>query len=1002
MGITPFPSLQRGAMSSSTSGPLSSQLRVRDQWVSFGIVLSIILLGFFLRFYQLGAPGLNSDGIQIVRRALGTATGYDFGNGLIFSQLLRVLLQFLPQNDYFVRLPAAVFGVAAIPLIYFIGVRLFERSTAIVAALLLAISVLHIHQSRHVHSYTLVLLLSIWSFYLMLKALESQRIRYWLLLGFCNGLGILAHHFAVFYIASEFLIIFSYLLSNRSSDLPGMSLCSKTLAVRLGISGALTIIIALPVFIQIKTPLMRLATGIFGLETGAASAPRRLDPALWFDCVIRLVSDFTSIVGRSPVSVIVVCTLFLVGLIVLFIRSPRVAWPVLLWLIVPILPAIIFTQLSGLNFHSRRLIFLLPIWLLVISYGITFIGEWVVLQLPFHGRIRLVVCAFCITGASVSGWLVVGAPTHRYVVNLRKSAEHWKEIAAFLGRVTLPEDAIVIWPERSLRYYFSFPERTVLDTEWDPQVSAGELQVGRRLWFVYPLAYKRFVPNRAAVMENWILDHGLESFQFDQYVRVSYSSGFPEGSLDRFDERIFILQVGSDEYPAGRELRNSLRDAGTRRQNLLRTIDEYLGGAEQVGEDDSDGSLLIADGLAEDFPGEALRYYDQLIKSDPDNGSAHLGRGKVLLTLRRYSDGMLSLRRACEYSRGSAAANGGLRQSFPDSGVLEEAIVAVEDLASRDRGVPVWLMLRIELARLLFEELGVTEAVQSLEETVAELKNMNGLDELPVIENHVLEGLSPIFDMLCELNLLAPDNPSIRWIGAAVSLTYAEALIAHNEPDRAEASYLQYRKFSSSAAGSPREVQFAHYCKTAADRLRASGDNDSAEATYELAIRVFQSVVASNAHRNASNYLSYGRVLSDRGRLEEARRALEVAIKLDPHKTEAWANLCAVLRRMNRSDDALVACQETTRLRPDHFFANLWTAQIFASQDHWNESIVAAEMASLRSPTADLRCKSLEILARSYVGSENADQACEVYREMIAICTKHEPRLMLKNLGCAD
>jgi len=669
--------------------------------IEIGILLSIIILGCFLRFYQLGEHSLNSDGIQIVRRALGTATGYGFGNALIYSKLLRSVLLILPQNDFVVRLLSAVFGVLAIPVIYVVGARLLNRSTAMIAAILLAASGLHLHYSRHVHSYTLLMLLSLWSIYLMWKALETNLIRDWLILGVCNGLAILAHQFAVFYIASEIVIIIVILLFRRPAGALEGSCVWRAVTVRLASSIALTVVIALPVVAQIGAPLTKVFSSVG--STGAAFRGGHLDPSLWMGFLTNIVCDFSSFPSSSPVRVITIFGIFLIGLGNLMITRRVLGISAALWLILPLLPAIVFTQLSGLTFFSRRVIFLLPVWLLVVAYGFSSVSEWIISRFAGSGRARLVTCTICVVAVGAIGWSLAGVPAQRYLVRLKTTSQHWREIALFLEQATLPEDKIVIWPERSIRYYFPHPERTVEAKFWDSQNAGREIDSGQKYWFVIGRAYQKFFPDRALRIEEWISNQDLVSFYFDAYVRIAYSSDHPAGSLARIKEKVSVLQGAINAYPAGKRLRRYHREAVTRRQILQKITGKFLDGVEREGEGDGDVRLLLADALSEDFPGEALSYYELRIDSSPNDSSAHVGRGKVLLALKRYHEGISSLRIACGLSNGLAAPWTEPDGSISGQGRIEEVIAVVEDAAARDGSGPDWFFLRLELARLLHE-----------------------------------------------------------------------------------------------------------------------------------------------------------------------------------------------------------------------------------------------------------------------------------------------------------
>ena len=77
------------------------------------------------------------------------------------------------------RLLAVLFGVLCIPVLYALVHRMFGRRPALFAALLLALSPQHVWYSQEVRTYALSMLLSLCSFYCLLRAVEGGGRRWW-------------------------------------------------------------------------------------------------------------------------------------------------------------------------------------------------------------------------------------------------------------------------------------------------------------------------------------------------------------------------------------------------------------------------------------------------------------------------------------------------------------------------------------------------------------------------------------------------------------------------------------------------------------------------------------------------------------------------------------------------------------------------------------------------------------------------------------------------------
>ncbi|MEJ2347964.1 MAG: glycosyltransferase family 39 protein [Patescibacteria group bacterium] len=157
------------------------------------ILILIILLAFFLRFYRLADyPALNADEAAIGYNAYSLLeTGKDeHGNpwpihfqsfndykpGLYFYIILP-FVKFMGLNELAVRIPGALLGVATVFVLYLLVKELFEdEKLALVSSLFLAISPWHIHFSRggwEVNTATFFMVLGFWLF---LKALKKPKL----------------------------------------------------------------------------------------------------------------------------------------------------------------------------------------------------------------------------------------------------------------------------------------------------------------------------------------------------------------------------------------------------------------------------------------------------------------------------------------------------------------------------------------------------------------------------------------------------------------------------------------------------------------------------------------------------------------------------------------------------------------------------------------------------------------------------------------------------------
>jgi len=157
--------------------------RVTLDWVTspclvLAALLAITLLALGLRLGRLTFQPLWWDegtSVYFASQPLGdltAATAADIHPPLYYL-LLHFWMLLCGRGEAALRLFSVVIGTLTIPLIYLVGRCLFDARTALLAALLLALSPFHVYYSQEVRMYALVTLLGLVSVYLMLRLLEE-------------------------------------------------------------------------------------------------------------------------------------------------------------------------------------------------------------------------------------------------------------------------------------------------------------------------------------------------------------------------------------------------------------------------------------------------------------------------------------------------------------------------------------------------------------------------------------------------------------------------------------------------------------------------------------------------------------------------------------------------------------------------------------------------------------------------------------------------------------
>jgi mannosyltransferase len=172
----------------------------------------IIAAGVILRWHLLTRRDLSDDeaASAILSRLpwsgfLTVMRNYE-ANMALYYLLLRGWLH-LGDSEAVIRSLSVLVGVAAIPVTYLLGKRLFGPKVGMVSAGLAALNMFQIRYSQEARSYALVLLLSLLSTYFFVRAIEDQegRKRYWAGYVVASALGVYGHVFFFLVVIAQWM-----------------------------------------------------------------------------------------------------------------------------------------------------------------------------------------------------------------------------------------------------------------------------------------------------------------------------------------------------------------------------------------------------------------------------------------------------------------------------------------------------------------------------------------------------------------------------------------------------------------------------------------------------------------------------------------------------------------------------------------------------------------------------------------------------------------------------
>lgn len=397
------------------------------------LIYVILLVAAAIRLYDLDGHGLWYDEILTALRAQESLPW------LVSSQPLRswpllylttkLSFLFFGWSDFSTRLPAVFAGVVGVACIYRAGASFFGRREGLIAALLLALSPLHVHASRDARYYAMTVLMCLITTIACWYAVNTGRKRYWAAFLVGSLIGLYNHPGALLVLAGQMVFL--------------SVLCATRLAGGHG-RGALSAPPVLYPFLCILA-LAVVATGYVANLPGQMSSSLLGQNSEAGSLVNLSLAFFIGLgdafAGRPGLVMAIFAVACLLGIVV-SVRAERTASVLLLALLVVPVAVLPFLKLR-ISFVYKYLIFMLPIYLLFVSRGIESLfplgsstfdtsrvrRSWIA---PLPGLLVLTVFA-AYAGRSA-------------VQQAGERTEEWREMGRFLEQNVQDNDAVVVAP----------------------------------------------------------------------------------------------------------------------------------------------------------------------------------------------------------------------------------------------------------------------------------------------------------------------------------------------------------------------------------------------------------------------------------------------------------------------------------------------------------------------------------------------------------------------------
>jgi 4-amino-4-deoxy-L-arabinose transferase-like glycosyltransferase len=498
-------------------------LRLTNRIFSIGI----ILLAFALRLHNLGTASLWYDELLQLDIAQGPLDQ-------IWPQLERhaaMPLDYyllygwikLGHQEAWVRFLPLFFGTLAVPLIYVLAARLFNRTVGYLAAILLAWSSFAINYSQESRPYALLMLLVMAGSLGLWQAYKTNQKRYWLLalVGLIGA--VLSHYFALFMLVPFGLWVAGQQLYHLKSP----RFWQRTAYF----AGSIFILI---VILLLTGHLRRLYNVSFSfskvvyqpeaLTLPAAEKPNRGagPPQELSFFRERVLMPFGS---GSELDLLIYNAYLLVAVLVLARPSQRRRAALvysLSWFILPTFLIYLFLVQRGTFFAVRYILYTLPAYLILVAYGIETL--FIRLSARFLRRessFRWATLPYVLLTGLIFLLLVplVLAEVDELITYYTTdSREDWRAVGQLLRDNARPEDAVIaVKAEPAINWYYP-PARSAYDAFSHSQAIWDAMEQHQRRWFVLSsYSYKR-----DQGLRDWLQEQHAVTIAIDRRVVVHF------------------------------------------------------------------------------------------------------------------------------------------------------------------------------------------------------------------------------------------------------------------------------------------------------------------------------------------------------------------------------------------------------------------------------------------------------------------------------------------------
>lgn len=402
------------------------------------VLLILTGIGIFLRLYHLSFNSLWLDEAATYNyakqsllapwQAIWNANIQEYTPPLFYW--IEHFMLFFGSSEFILRLVPALFGIATIPLMYFIGREIADRNVGIIAAALMTFSPFHIYYSQEARTYSLMVFLIGLAFLFLLKGVRQRRASPWVLFGIFSALAFWAHFHALIPLAIFFAyaLIFTLVKSkNKKHDFKNI-----------GYSLLIFIITTLPLLIVMYKRFFIISTASYTWGFHGTS--------IIYQTVLQMSGSNVTIMR-------VLAALFCIGIIMLYRNDKSKSILLMSLLVICFTSGLFLSRIMPMA--ERYLLYLLPAYLVGIACSYKIVFKFI--------KSKYVIYAFTLLS------LLLLIPFNiNYYTQLNK--QDWRGLSNYLEESAKSQDYVVLIPSYvhiPFDYYYNCKSKKVTEFQAD-------------------------------------------------------------------------------------------------------------------------------------------------------------------------------------------------------------------------------------------------------------------------------------------------------------------------------------------------------------------------------------------------------------------------------------------------------------------------------------------------------------------------------------------------------